>query len=310
MNGKKPISNEMFQPLPKNSLDQEAITRKSLTFWQDAWRRLKQNKIALSAMIILALIIFMAIFGPMMNKHDFSTQNYDMLRKTPTLENQYWFGTDDLGRDLWTRVWTGTRLSLFIGFVAAGLDLIIGVLYGTISGYLGGRTDNIMMRIIEILAGIPNLIVTILLVMVLQPGVTAIIIAIALTGWIGMARLVRGQVLSLKSREFVMAARTLGANTQWMMIKHLIPNMMGPIIVLVSFTIPAAIFAEATLSFIGLGVPVPQASLGSLTSEGRSWLLNAPYILFFPAFVISVVLLVFSLFGDGLRDALDPRLRK
>lgn len=306
----KPISNEMFQPLPKNSLDQEVITRKSLTFWQDAWRRLKQNKVALSAMVILVIIIFMAIFGPMMNKHDFSTQNYDMLRKTPTLENQYWFGTDDLGRDIWTRLWSGARLSLFIGFVAAGLDLIIGVLYGTVSGYLGGRTDNIMMRIIEILAGIPSLIVTILLVMVLQPGVTAIIIAIALTGWIGMARLVRGQVLSLKSREFVMAARTLGANTQWMMMKHLVPNMMGPIIVLVSFTIPGAIFAEATLSFIGLGVPVPHASLGSLTSDGRNYLLNAPYILFFPATVISLVLLVFSLFGDGLRDALDPRLRK
>lgn len=310
MTKKQPISNEMFQPLPKDSLNHEAINRPSLTFWQDAWRRLKQNKVAMGSMIILVIILLMSIFGPMMNKHDFSTQNYDALRVKPTLENQYYFGTDDLGRDMWTRVWSGARLSLFIGFVAAGLDLIIGVLYGSVSGFLGGRTDTIMMRIIEILNGIPNLILIILMVMVLKPGVTAIIIAIAMTGWVGMARVVRGQVLSLKSREFVLAARTLGANTQWMLFKHLIPNMMGPILVLVSMTIPGAIFSEATLSFIGLGIPVPNASLGSLTSEGRNWLLVAPHILFFPAILISLVLLVFSLFGDGLRDALDPKMRK
>jgi oligopeptide transport system permease protein len=226
-------------------------------------------------------------------------------------ENEYfYFGTDRLGRDLWTRTWDGTRVSLLIAVVAALIDLVIGVLYGGIAAYYGGKVDNIMMRFLEIVIGIPNLVVVILMILILEPGLWAIIIALTITGWTSMARIVRGEILKLKGQEFVLAARTLGAPDKRLILRHLIPNVMGLIIVNTMFSIPSAIFFESFLSFIGLGLPSPAASLGTLINDGFAALQTTPSILVFPAVIISLIMIGFNILGDGVRDAFDPRLNK
>ena len=220
------------------------------------------------------------------------------------------FGTDDIARDLFVRVWQGARISLFIGLAAAVIDLIIGVLWGSISGLLGGRVDNIMMRIADILSALPYLLVVIILLVVMDKGLIPMIIALSITGWINMARIVRAEVLSIKSREYVLASRTLGANTWHLIKRHLIPNAMGAILVTMTLTIPSAIFTEAFLSYIGLGVQPPMASWGTMASEGNKAIQSAPWRLIFPALFISLTIFAFNAVGDGLRDALDPKLRK
>ncbi|SDC78918.1 oligopeptide transport system permease protein [Terribacillus halophilus] len=227
------------------------------------------------------------------------------------LEDEYfYFGTDRLGRDVWTRVWDGTRVSLLIAVAAALIDLVIGVAYGGIAAYYGGRVDNFMMRFLEVIIGIPNLVVVILMILILDPGIWAIIIALTITGWTSMARIVRGEVLKLKGHEFVLASRTLGAPNRKIIARHLIPNVMGLIIVNTMFSIPSAIFFEAFLSFIGLGLPSPAASLGTLINDGFKTLLTTPSLLVFPAVLISIIMIVFNILGDGLRDAFDPKIRK
>ncbi|NCU18655.1 oligopeptide ABC transporter permease [Pallidibacillus pasinlerensis] len=225
-------------------------------------------------------------------------------------DTYYWLGTDQLGRDQWTRLWEGTRVSLIIAFVAALLDLVIGVAYGGISGFYGGRVDNFMQRIIEILAGIPNLVIILLMMLFLKPGMTSIIIALVITGWTGMARIVRGEVLKLKNQEFVLAARTLGTSNGKIIRKHLIPNISGIIIVNTMFTIPTAVFFESFLSFIGLGIAPPAASLGSLIDIGFDNMQIYPYMLVFPAALLSIIMIAFNILGDGLRDAFDPKMHK
>lgn len=308
------ITEDMFTPLDKDSLDAEKINRPIVTYWQDAWARLKRNKAAMASLMLLVLLVVVAIIGPFMNDFRYSDQNYSELNLKPfsaaALENNHFFGTDDLGRDIWQRIWVGTKISLFIGVMAALLDLIIGVLYGAIAGYKGGKTDTIMMRIIEVVVGIPQLILVILLVLILGGSLWTIILAMAISGWMGMARLTRGQILQLKEQEFVMAATTLGADTKRMILKHLIPNALGPILVTVTFTIPSAIFTEATLSFIGVGLEPPLASLGSLVNDGYKMLRTYSWNLWFPAAVISIIILAFNILGDGLRDAFDPKMRK
>ncbi|PKM50927.1 MAG: ABC transporter permease [Firmicutes bacterium HGW-Firmicutes-7] len=228
-----------------------------------------------------------------------------------TIRNKtYIWGSDTLGRDLFIRVVYGARISLLIGFVAAFVNLIIGVIYGGISGYLGGKVDNAMMRIVDIISTIPMILYVILLMVVMGPGLNTIIIAISITYWVNMARIVRGQVLQLKEQEYVLAAKSLGASLPRIMFKHLIPNAMGPIMVALTMQIPNAIFNEAFLSFIGLGVSAPQASWGTLCQDALSGLYTYPYQLFYPALAISITLISFNLLGDGLRDALDPKLRK
>ncbi|MDF2935179.1 MAG: dppC1 [Paenibacillaceae bacterium] len=302
------INENMFLPAPKDN-DGERIVRPSLTYWQDAWRRLKKNKVAMTALFALVGLILLAIFGPMIRPFSYSEQSFMNVNKLPNAT--HWFGTDDLGRDLWVRVWYGARISLIIAIVAATLDLIFGVIYGGIAGFKGGTTDNVMMRIVEVLYAIPYLLVVILLMVVMEKGLLTIIVAMTAFGWMGMARLVRGQVMQMKEQEFILAARTLGASNNRILFKHLVPNTLGVIIVNITFSIPGAIFTEATLSFLGLGIPAPQASLGTLTSDAISSIIQGhPYQLFFPAAVISLIMLAFNLLGDGLRDALDPRMRK
>jgi len=251
----------------------------------------------------------MALFGSQFVPYSYEQQ--ELANQNKGLTGEHWFGTDDLGRDMFARVWFGGRISLFIGLMAALIDLLIGVIYGGISGYVGGKADQIMMRIVDVLYGLPYLIVVILLMVVMEPGLLTIITALVATGWIGMARLVRGQILQLKEMEFVLAARTLGADIKRLLFRHLIPNTMGPIIVNMTFTVPVAIYVEAFLSFIGLGVQSPLASWGTMVNDGVRVLLSGYWWrLAFPAFLISLTMFAFNIFGDGLRDALDPKLRK
>ena len=225
-------------------------------------------------------------------------------------DTYFWFGSDALGRDQWTRLWEGTRVSLIIAFVAALLDLVIGVSYGGISAFYGGKVDNVMQRIAEILVGIPNLVIILLMMLVLKPGIISIVIALTITGWIGMSRIVRGEVLKLKNQEFVLASRTLGTSNGTIIRKHLVPNISGIIIINTMFSVPGAIFFEAFLSFIGLGIVPPDASLGSLIDLGFDNLRLYPFLLVFPAIVISVLMIAFNIVGDGLRDAFDPKMHK
>ncbi|MFT4008214.1 MAG: ABC transporter permease, partial [Lacrimispora sp.] len=217
---------------------------------------------------------------------------------------------DQFGRDLWVRTWMGTRISLLIAFVAALLDLTVGVTYGAVSALIGGKVDAVMQRIIEILVGIPHLIIVILLMMIMPAGIWTIVVALSITGWVNMARLVRAEILKLKNQEFVLAARVLGTSTSRIIWKHLIPNTVGVIVINAMFTIPSAIFTEAFLSFIGIGMQEPKASLGVLINNGYQVLRNFPHVLIFPAIVIVLIMVCFSILGDGLRDALDPRMRK
>lgn len=304
----KVYTEEMFQKREKNTEDLYRITRQSTTYWKDAWRRLKTNKVAILSAVLLLAIAVMAIVVPVFSKYDYRQQDAMLINIGPTAQN--WFGTDSLGRDIFVRCWVGARVSLIVALVATFINVVIGIIYGGVSGYFGGKVDLFMMRLVEIVYSVPDLLWVILLMVMMGPGLKTIIIAISITGWGGMARLVRGQVLQLKQMEYVMAARTLGADYRRIITKHLIPNTMGPIIIDLTFSIPGAIFTEATLSYLGLGIPVPLASWGSLANEGARMLLIKPYQLFFPALLLSITMLGFNLLGDGLRDALDPRLRK
>jgi oligopeptide transport system permease protein len=302
------ISKDKFKLVGTQLGEAEKISKPSLSFWKDVFIRFRKNKLALFGLVLLGLLIFMAIFGPYMTPYDYASN--DLSNKNQPPSSEHWFGTDDLGRDMFARTWEGARISIFIGVAAAVIDLIIGVLWGGIAGYKGGRTDEGMMRFADILYGVPYLLLVILLMVVLGQGLSTMIIAMSITGWINMSRIVRGQVLSLKNQEYVLAAKTLGANTSRIMGKHLIPNSMGPILVTMTLTVPSAIFTEAFLSFIGLGLTPPIASWGTMANDGLAAMRYYPWRLFFPAVFICLTIFAFNVVGDGLRDALDPRMRK
>ena len=278
------------------------------SYWQDAWARLKQNKLAMFGLISLILLIIMAIVGPFMSHYTYYETQLALKNEPPSVT--FWFGTDELGRDLFTRCWWGARISLFVGITASIVDLIIGVLYGSIAALLGKKKEEWMMRIADILYAIPYLLVVILLMVIIGSGITTIILALTITGWINMARIVRSQILQIKQQDYVRAAYALGASRKRVLLRHLIPNAIGPIIVTLTLTIPSAIFAEAFLSFLGLGVQAPIASWGTMANDGLPALRYYPWRLFFPAAFISLTMLSFNILGDGLRDAFDPRLRK
>lgn len=299
---------DLFVKVQVEESEKEHIARPNLTAFQDGWLRLKKNKAAVVSLFTLIAIGVLAIFAPEFSKYSFKETNYDIIYQTPSLAHL--FGTDQFGRDLWVRIWMGTRISLLIALIAAVLDLTVGVAYGAVSALSGGKVDAVMQRIIEVLVGIPNLIIVILLMMIMPAGIWTIIMALSITGWVNMARLVRAEILKLKNQEFVLAARVLGTSTSSIIWKHLIPNTVGVIVINAMFTIPSAIFTEAFLSFIGIGMQEPKASLGVLINNGYQVLKNFPHVLIFPAVVIVLIMVCFSILGDGLRDALDPRMRK
>lgn len=307
--------------------------------WKDALYRFRSNKGAVIGLFFIIFITIFAIAGPYMNEYEYDAvdlNRQNLPPRIPYLEDlgicdgtitiggkkmnvyetkglddvYYYFGTDSLGRDLWTRVFLGTRISLLIALIAAGVDMIFGISYGMISGYFGGKVDIAMQRIIEIIHGIPNLVIVTLLMIVLKPGLGTITLALLISGWIGMSRLVRAQVLKLKEQEYVLASRTLGASNLSIIFHEILPNTFGQIIIMAMMSIPGAIFMESFLSFIGLGIPAPQASLGVLISDGYKTMMLYPYSLAIPAVLFAVLMISLNLVADGFRDAFDPKMKE
>jgi oligopeptide transport system permease protein len=285
----------------------EALPEKGISYWKDAWIRLRANRPAIFGLTILIIMIGCAIIVPFFSPHTYYETHLALKNNAPCAS--FWFGTDELGRDLFTRIWWGARISLFVGITAAIIDMAIGVFYGAFAGMVGGKLEEFMMRLTDILHSLPHLLIVILLMVIMKPGVATILIALTITGWINMARIVRAQILQIKQNDFVMAAYMLGASRWRVLFRHLIPNSIGSIITTMTLTIPAAIFTEAFLSFLGLGVQAPIASWGTMASDGLSALRYYPWRLFFPAGFISITMLALNLLGDGIRDAFDPRLR-
>lgn len=269
------------------------------------WQRFKVNRLAVVGAGIIAVMIVLAIFGPMISPYTYADQSLVDANQSPSLA--HWFGTDTLGRDIYTRVMYGARISLTIGIVAALLNLVIGVIYGGIAGYFGGKTDRIMMAIVDVLYGIPLLLYVILLMVVIAPGLTSIFIALGIAYWLNMARIVRSQIVKIREEEYIIAAETMGIPKWRILWRHILPNCVGPIIITLTLAIPDAIFTEAFLSFIGLGVNAPMASWGVLASDGISSMRSYPFQLIFPALAISVTMLGFVFLGDGLRNVFDPK---
>ncbi|WP_461812207.1 ABC transporter permease [Faecalimonas sp.] len=309
------IPAEAFEEIGTDASSMESIARPSVSFWKDAFNRVKKSKVAVVCLVLLLILVLGAIFVPIFSTFDYSTQNVafanqPMMSADPVSGKVHLFGTDALGRDVFVRVWMGARVSLTVAIVVALIDCFIGVIYGGISGYFGGAVDNVMMRIVEIISGIPYLIIVILLMTVLPRGIGTIIVAYSLTGWTGMARLVRGQVVSLGEQEFVVAAKSMGAKPARIISKHLVPNILSVIIVNITLDIPAVIFTEAFLSMLGLGIAPPKASWGIMANDGILTFQMYPGLLVVPAIFICITMLSFNLLGDQLRDAFDPKLRR
>ena len=317
-NTKKIITENNYIPTPEdfeivgaNTTQSEVIYKPSLTFWQDGWRRFKKNKLALSFLGITLVFLFLAIFGQSLTKYSYRAQDLSAKFLSPTkgLGKGHYLGTDNLGRDLFARLSQGIRISMELSLITAAICVVFGTIYGAVSAYFGGIIDTIMTRIVEILLIIPSMIYIILLMVVMGNSVKTIIIAMSLTRWLNYSLLVRGEVLKIKENEFVLASKSLGGNFLWITLKHLIPNTLSVIIIRLTTDIPNIIFTEAFLSFIGLGVPIPQASLGNLVFDGFVNMTSYPYLFVIPSVVISLITLAFNIVGDALNDALNPKLR-
>jgi|TARA_B110000902_G_scaffold258135_1_gene327382 oligopeptide transport system permease protein len=293
------------QPQSEQRLDQ-AVQGRSL--WQDAVDRLRQNKRAMTGLWFLLLMVVIALLTPFIAPYSYEIQNLDLGATPPSLA--HWFGTDTFGRDLLTRVMYGGRVSLAVGFIATAVALLIGVLWGAVAGYVGGKTDAVMMRIVDILYALPFMIFIILLMVVFGRSILLLFLAIGCVEWLTMARIVRGQVLTLRQQEFVSAAVVIGLSPWQIISRHIIPNALGPIIVYVTLTIPSVMLLEAFLSFLGLGIQPPESSWGLLISYGVETMEEYPWLLIFPGLALSLSLFALNFLGDGLRDALDPRASK
>lgn len=322
------ISPDDFAPLDKSFFTEQKTNTKAVGFWKDSWSRLKENKIAMVSLVIIIAIILFAFIGPLIYPYSYDQQIRGDEALAPCLK--YPFGTDKLGRDILIRCMIGTRISLTVGVVSAIIVMVIGSLYGAVSGLAGGKVDTFMMRIVDIVYSIPEILLIVVIKMVISDplenlintveffkplqkigsSLLAIFIVYGLLYWVGMARIIRGQILQIKEMEYVTAARALGCSKGRLIRTHLLPNCIGQLIATVMLQIPSAIFTEAFLSFLGIGVSAPMASLGSLTADALNGITSYPYRMLFPAALISIIILTFNLFGDGLRDALDPKMKK
>lgn len=366
------IPDSEFEPICREEIKDEAFKTKPIGFFKDALIRLGQNKVSVFSLVIILLIVFLALFGPMLSGYTYTEQHVTEINMPPRIpgleklgicdgrriltsrrqdtlsdttrypegsiirefneheylgvtmvdvevdyykyvgaeeDTYYWFGTDYLGRDLFTRLFKGARISLLIAFISVMTNVVIGITYGAIAGYYGGKADLIMMRITEVLEGIPYVVMTILFMMIFGTGMFAIILALTATGWVGMASMIRAQFYRFKGREYVLASRTLGAKDRSLIFRHILPNAIGPIITRAMLAIPGAIFSESFLAYIGLGIQAPEPSIGVMLADGQKMLLQYPYQTLFPALLISLLMIAFNLFANGLRDALDPTKR-
>ena len=282
---------------------------KGRSLWQDALARLLRNKAAVVSMVVLGIVAVMAVFAPLLSPHPYDEIYWDRIQAAPDFANAHWFGTDGNGRDMFIRVLYGARVSLAVGLLATTVSLVIGVTYGAIAGFMGGRIDNLMMRIVDVLYSLPFMFFVIMLMVVFGRNIFLIFVALGAVEWLTMARIVRGQTISVKRKEFIEAAQAGGVSNTKIIFRHVIPNVLGPVIVYMTLTIPQVILTESFLSFLGLGVQEPLTSWGVLISEGAKVMEFAPWMLFFPAAFLAVTLFAFNFIGDGLRDALDPKDR-
>jgi oligopeptide transport system permease protein len=282
---------------------------KGRSLWQDARRRLLRNKAAVVSMVVLALIATMAALAPWLSPHPYDAVYWERIAAPPDFANAHWFGTDGNGRDLFVRTLYGARVSLMVGILATAVSLVIGVAWGAIAGYFGGHLDNLMMRFVDVMYSLPFMFFVILLMVVFGRNIFLIFIAIGAVEWLTMARIVRGQTLALKGKEFIEAARAAGVANRTIIRRHIIPNLMGPVVVYVTLTVPQVILIESFLSFLGLGVQEPLTSWGVLIEDGAANMESSPWMLIYPATFLAVTLFCFNFIGDGLRDALDPKDR-
>jgi oligopeptide transport system permease protein len=300
-------------PLPDTAPTDELLERPQLTPAQETLKRLRTNKVAMAAGIYIIVLTLAAIAAPLITRYGRDEAHFDFTRDPPTSE--FWFGTDKLGRDVYTRIIYGARVSLGVAFVGSLTAMVIGVSYGAIAGFFRGRTDDVMMRFVDLMYGFPTLLFIILMLLVIPPNsstgmiMVGLFVALGLVSWLNVARLVRGQFLALREKEFIEAAEAIGAKPFRIISTHLIPNAFGPVLIWLTLQIPALILLESTLSFIGLGVKPPVPSWGGMLSEGWQAMRSTPHLAIFPALAIMITMLAFNFFGDGLRDAIDPMMR-
>ena len=299
------LTADLFEPLSEEEKNSEFIAAKSKTYLQDAWTRFKKNKLALAGLAFLIVITVLAITVPMFSPFEYDMMDLTSVNLLPSFTHP--MGTDKFGRDIFVRIMYGARISLSVGFASAFICLFIGIVYGGIAGYVGGKVDMILMRIVDILYSIPTLLIVILIMLIFGSNIISILIGLCATSWMGMARLVRAQVLTLKEQEFALAAYVLGASKMRILFKHLIINCMGPIIVNVTLMVPSAIFTEAFLSFVGIGISAPAASWGTLANEARSLIESQPIQIIWPVASICITMLSLNFIGDGVADAFDPK---
>ena len=299
---------QLFRKLSKEEKNDEFIAIESKTFFQSVKAEFTKNKRAVFGLIVLVIVVLMAILGPVFSPFSYEDQNIALRNAAPTA--QHIFGTDKMGRDIFVRILYGARISLGVGIVAAIVNLILGTLYGGIAGYVGGKTDMVMMRFVDIIYSVPSMLYIVLIMLWLGAGVSSIILGISITCWIGTARIVRSQVKSLREQEFTMAAFVLGASPKRILIKHLLVNAMGPIIVNITLMVPQAIFTEAWLSFIGVGISAPKASWGTLCDAASELIMVYPMQTIYPLVAICLTIISFNFVGEGLERALDPKRKR
>lgn len=299
------LTPDLFEKLDESEKNAEKISYESSTYLQDAWRRFKQNKMALAGLVFLLLMLFVSIVVPMISPYTYDGVDMNLQHSGPTMAHL--LGTDVLGRDMLVRIMYGGRISLSVGFAAAAISLVVGIIYGAIAGYLGGKVDMVMMRIVDAMYSIPDMLYVIMIVVALGANFASILIGVCITFWMDMARQVRSQVMTLKEQEFSLAAYVLGASKMRILFKHLVINSMGPIIVTVTMIVPRAIFYEAFLSFLGIGIAAPQASWGTLANDAKGLVSTYPLEVIWPVLAICLTMLSLNFIGDGLGDALDPK---